>query len=147
MRSRLLSYRSLFILYGTSVLVSLPFGGAYAYACLHGWDRSQALLLFLALGAIAALSAWAILEPRLLARQPVEMNFDAIVPQVFVSLPAVQMAAAVGVFVALSVPCSQAALGKTTTLSRGSAAAFKTTVIGERLQPTSSGTAVNVALA
>jgi len=145
MRSRLLSYRSLFILYATSVLASLPFGGAYAYVCLHGWNKANALMIFLVLGVIAALSVWAVLEPRLLARQPVEMNFDVIVPQVFARLPSPQMAAAVGVFV-FSVTCSPAHFGKATTLGRGSAARFKTAVIGQRLQ-SGSGTAVNVALA
>jgi len=71
MRSPLLSYRALFILYGASALVLLPFGG-YAYVCLHAWDKPSALIIFLVLGVIAALSVWAVLEPRLLAGPPLE---------------------------------------------------------------------------
>jgi len=73
MRSPLLRYRALFILYGASALVLLPFGSGYAYACVHGWDKPSALIIFLVLGVIAALSVWAVPEPRLLAGPPVEV--------------------------------------------------------------------------
>ncbi len=144
MRSSLPSYRSLFILYGASALVLLPFGGGYAYACLRGWDKQNALIIFLALGVIAALSVWAVLEPRLIASQPAKVNVDVIVPQVFARLPSPQLAAAVGVFVFFT--CSPTPLGKATTVARGSVGPFKIAVVGEG-QQLSSGTVANIARA
>ena len=74
MRSPLLSYRALLVLYGVSALVLLPFGFGYAYACLHGWDRLGSLTTFLVLGVIAALSVWALLGPRGFAGPPTEVS-------------------------------------------------------------------------
>lgn len=76
MRLPLLSYRALLILYGASVLVLLPFGAAYAYARLHGANRTASLMVCLILGVAAALSLWAWLEPRLISPRAPKMNFE-----------------------------------------------------------------------
>lgn len=82
----LLNYRSLFVLYGVSALVFLVFGLGYAYARLHRWYGTRALVVFLPLGAIAALFVWAWLEPRLLDPQPIEYKGASVIfnPQLMV---------------------------------------------------------------
>jgi hypothetical protein len=73
MRLSPLNYRSLFILYGLSVLSLMPFGGFYAYATIHGWNRNHVLLICLISGVSVALMLWSLLEPGLLAAQSVRV--------------------------------------------------------------------------
>lgn len=129
MRLSPLNYRSLFLLYGISAIVLVPFGGAYAYASTHGWDRSHALLVCLVSGVGVAVLVWAKLEPRLLAAQPAKVNLKIAMPQIFGGLPIPQIAA-VGVFVA-AVTCSPLPFRKNLTTAT-SGVSFKF-VVGTQL--------------
>jgi hypothetical protein len=106
MRLSPLSYRSLFVLYGASAIVLLPFGGVYAYARTHGWDRNSALLVCLISGVAVALLVWSRLEPRLLASQPIkiDLNLNPAMAAVLSWTPAVPITA-IGAFI-VAVNCS-----------------------------------------
>ena len=86
MRFSPLNYRSLFILYGLSALVLIPFGAVYAFATIHGWNRNLALIICLISGASVALLLWSRLEPRLLAAQS-DHIVGPVSPQLFNALP------------------------------------------------------------
>jgi hypothetical protein len=64
-----LNYRSLFLLYGLSALILIPFGGLFAYLTIHGWNPPHVLVVCLIFGITAALLLWSWVEPRLLAVQ------------------------------------------------------------------------------
>jgi hypothetical protein len=106
MRLSPLSYRSLFVLYGASAIVLLPFGGVYAYARTHGWDRNSALLVCLISGVAVALLVWSRLEPRLLASQPIkiDLNLNPAMPTASSWTPTLPITA-IGAFV-VAVNCS-----------------------------------------
>jgi len=85
MRLPSLNYRSLFILYGASIASMLPFAVVCAYAHNHAWGNGAIPPFLFAVGIASAFFVWARIEPGLLARQPAQVNFDAMAPEIIFS--------------------------------------------------------------
>lgn len=128
MRLSPLNYRSLFILYGLSVVVLLPFGALYAYLEIHGWNRDYALIVCLMFGVLAALSLWSRIEPRLLATQLGMVNLDPIAPNSFATIPLPQLVA-VGAF-AVVIICTPVRAGRSAKITGPSAVIFRALPLG-----------------